>query len=265
MFMDDPNQPIEGAFLQALESGPVKNLVNPVTKHLGETLGYIGDIVRFYSHQNLAKIFTKWAEAERGGKSLDEQEFKRVMPLLPLAAQVSDDELQDRWAALLESAARGDEGFLPSFGQTLSHLTAEEAKFAKRLHTKACDGVSSRYFDPGLHPLGEENAIIKLYDPSIKTSYQVWDRPEIEEKKANYEKLAKALLIVQDLERLGILEGKSEPESYWELPDSIGDYRLEPRVAGNRIPLESRIEYRFTQYGLSFLRAVSPKKPGSKD
>ena len=31
--------------------------------------------------------------------------FKKIMPLLPLASMVSNDELQEKWALLMESTA----------------------------------------------------------------------------------------------------------------------------------------------------------------
>lgn len=262
MFMGDPNQPIEGAFLQALESGPVKNLVNPVTKHLGETLGYIGDIVRFYSHQNLAKIFTKWAEAERGGKSLDEDEFKRVMPLLPLAAQVSDDELQDRWAALLESAAQGQPGFLPSFGHTLSQMTAEEAHLLEKIH-HAVHGNTSR--DPVAL---DEQSLLELFDPSIEsfsyTSYAgTVSVSALAEGSADRLNTERGLSMIQDLERLGMLVKcpiKMGPGEYIDAPESMGFRYAGMKLLARRAPEHDRIRFQLSSYGEGFLKAVWRKK-----
>jgi hypothetical protein len=272
--MDDPNQPISGTLLKALESEPIKNLFSPVTKHLGETLGYVADIIRFYSYQNLAKIFVKWAESERGGRSLDEDEFKRVIPLLPLAAQVSDDDLQNRWAALLESAAKGDNGFLPSFGQTLSQLTAEEAQYLDRLYTVVTtprNHFISEY-SPGRTPL-ERNTLIRVYDPSINTGVNPAERRVFkdsltQEQKANYEKLDHVELVIQDLDRLGIIveEQSSEPDDYFEIPHMVGNYSLDGfGIAGKKIPLHQskarvRSQFSLSAYGLSFIRAVTPKK-----
>lgn len=220
--MDDAINPVHGSFLQALDAGPVKNLVNPITQHLGEALGYIGDIVRFYSHQNLAKVFKKWAEAERGGKSLEEEEFKRVMPLLPLAAQVSDDELQDRWAALLESAAQGKPGFLPSYGQTLSQMTAEEARYLVRYFKF----VSHPYHGSPLNP-DPTNAHIGLFYPEMNT-WQTLDRDTQQEMQDH------AQLVIQDLERLGIFERSMRPHKEgW---------------------------YGLSAYGMGFIAAVFPKE-----
>lgn len=256
--MDDATNPVHGSFLQALDAGPVKNLINPITQHLGEALGYIGDIVRFYSQQNLAKVFKKWAEAERGGKSLEEEEFKRVMPLLPLAAQVSDDDLQDRWAMLLESAARGEAEFLPSFGPTLSQLTAEEANFLDGLH-RADRRKRDEEWD--------EESLLQIFDPSIKSVYYSIEYGSVVAPRDSQDrkKIQKGLSIIQDVERLGILAktpAKTGPAQFMDVPSTMA----EGRYVGMKIPIRQRAEadrvrYRLSSYGKSFLKAVSRKKP----
>src|SRR5216683_6829015 len=122
--MGDPNNPLSDA-IKILVSEPANNLLSPVTKEVGELLGTIANLAGFYMTGNLESIFTKWAKFRRGGRKLDAEEFKKVMPLLQLASMVSDDELQGNWAALMENTAVQG-GCLPSFGQTLSQLTAEE-------------------------------------------------------------------------------------------------------------------------------------------
>lgn len=96
------------------------------------------------------------------------EEFKKVLPLLPLASVQSDDDLQARWAALLEHTAT-DGSALPSFGQTLSELSAEEAKFLDRLFSAILQAAS--------HPLTRgiptevpisRHGLIHAYDSSIK-------------------------------------------------------------------------------------------------
>jgi hypothetical protein len=86
---------------RALDSEPVRNLLGPLTQNIGVILGQVSDIARFYTERNFLSIFTKW-EAQRKGVPLDSDGFKRVLPLLRDAAMQSDDELQERWASLLE-------------------------------------------------------------------------------------------------------------------------------------------------------------------
>jgi len=45
----------------------------------------------------------------------------------------SDDELQERWASLLENVAAAADGVLPSLGQVLSQLTPTEARYLDRI------------------------------------------------------------------------------------------------------------------------------------
>lgn len=60
---------------------------------------------------------------------------KTLVPLLAYASIEDDNNLRDRWAALLANAAAGDEGaaVLPAFPQILAELTAIEAQMLDRL------------------------------------------------------------------------------------------------------------------------------------
>jgi hypothetical protein len=163
--MGDPNNQLSDA-MKILDSEPVKNLLSPVTKEVGEFLGQIANLARFYATENLEAIFTKWARGRRNGRTIDAEAFKRVMPLLPLAAMVSGDELQEKWAVLMESAATED-NCLPSFGQTLSQLTAEEVRYLDRLWKivlQPTDYVSIHRF--GREPLSY-SSLVQTFDPDI--------------------------------------------------------------------------------------------------
>lgn len=271
--MDNPSDPVKSEFGHALISEPVTTFLGPISKHLGDALGDVGSIVHFYSRRNLAKIFKKWAEAERSGKSLEEDEFERVMPLLPLAAQVSDDELQDRWAALFESAAIQREGYLPSFGQTLSQLTAEEAKYLDKLYSvisKPKPYVTEHR--PERVPM-DRSYLLRIYDPSLITGInhverQIYKDRFSDEQIAGLARLDHAELIVEDIERLGIFEKEqvSEPDGYFQVPNMVGNYSMFDQLSGKHLPYYRRkamTESMFTLsvYGLSFIHAVTPKKP----
>ena len=52
----------------------------------------------------LGKSLRNGRESERLGRTIDGKDFEKIMPLLHLAAMASDDELQTKWASLLESA-----------------------------------------------------------------------------------------------------------------------------------------------------------------
>ncbi len=241
-----PSQLEESA--KILDSEPVRNLLAPITKHCGEALGYFGDVIRFYTHDNLRKIFTKWAEAE-SGRTLDIDAFKKILPLLQLAATVSNEELQTRWASLLESATADTEGFLLSFGQTLSQLTAEEARYLDRLWQQVSAPTGALSVNrPGRIPLTFE-ALVNVFDPEINTGINAaeWEQFRsrmTDEQKANYKRLVQAELVIRDFERLGILA--HEP---------VADL---DRFSRTRTKL--RPEYSFTSYGVSFIQAVTAKK-----
>lgn len=275
--MDDSTLIAGGAIATALLTEAGKKLITPLAEQLGLALGDLGSIYRRYQHENLGKIFTKWAESERAGKGLDAEEFKRIMPLLPLAAQVSDDDLQDRWAALLESAAKGDEGFLPSFGQTLSQLTVEEAKFLDRLleDVSKPKTYSSQY--SFLREPMDRSALIRIYDPSIEAWMNPAERRMFQgrltkEQVENFAKVDRADLIIQDLERVGILvqEQIAEPDAYITIPHSVAGHDVDSSVAGKKIPLHRsqtviRSLYSLSPYGLTFLQSVTPRKTANKE
>jgi hypothetical protein len=137
--MDEKNALIAAA--TALVAKPVnqavQNLLGPVTEKLGEKLGVLGatfgDVMCFYGNQTLERVCTEWAR-QRHDKPLTIEEFNRARPLFLLASFQGEDELQERWAALLESVVSCPADVLPSFGQTLSQLTTEEALFLGRIH-----------------------------------------------------------------------------------------------------------------------------------
>jgi hypothetical protein len=244
--MGDPNNPLSYA-KEILDSEPGKNLLSPVTKEVGEFLGTIANMARFYATENLEKIFTKWAKCRRSGRTSDVEAFKRVMPLLPLASMVSEDELQEKWAVLMESTATED-SCLPSFGQTLAQLTAEEVRYLDRLWKFVLkpidDYVSEHRF--GREPLSYSN-LVQTFNPDINpginaAEWKILREQFTDEQKANYERLGRALLVIEDLIRLGII-----------VKDQVAKHPLELRQT------KTRSAYSFSEYGVSFMQAVTVK------
>jgi hypothetical protein len=154
----------EGDFLvKSLETEPVKNLLGPITKELGLVGQDIGSVLRFYVSRNLESIFKKWAE-HRDNKPLDAgTDMGRLMPLIQQASLQSSEELQARWAVLLENAATATEEIHPSFGQTLSQLTGKEAHFIDRLYARVNRDHHARTSE-----LGRLNAVRGIYDPRLR-------------------------------------------------------------------------------------------------
>ena len=131
------------------------------------------------------------------------------MPLPPIASMVGEDELQERWAVLMESIVTGN-SCLPSFGQTLSQLTTEEVQYLDRLWkivSKPTHYVSAYRF--GREPM-EYYTLLKVFDPDVNPGVNSAERKIFsdlfsDEQKANYERLGHAGLVIEDLIRLGII------------------------------------------------------------
>jgi hypothetical protein len=175
----DPNTANELGKL--LSSEPVKELLGPVSHEVGAFLGDVANMFRFYATENIKKIARKWARNREEkqhpkGQVLDAEDFQRVMPLLTAASMASDDELQERWAALLESAASGEPNYLPSFGQTLSQTTAAEARFLDRLWASVSQPVAVLLNHlPEMRELNEIE-LLAIYDPELQDNLSPAER-----------------------------------------------------------------------------------------
>lgn len=242
----------------ALDSKPLMNLLGPLTHNIGLILGQISDIARFYSEENLSSIFTKW-DAQRKGKPLDSEGFKRVLPLLRDAAMQSDDELQERWASLLENVVNDVKGVLPSFGQTLSQITSAEARYLDRIW----DAVTA----PAAFPSGKRQGrdelsytkLINIYNPKLKApspaEMRIYGDRMSPEQLAAFDEMTNFELTLHDVERLSLLEKIVHYET-----GRVSKYKLGGKVIS--IPSEDSgitTEYALTQYGVNFILAVRPK------
>jgi hypothetical protein len=249
---------------KVLDSKPVENLLAPVTNELGLALGDIGSVFRFYASENLKKIFTKWAQ-QRKDRPIDIQDVPRVLPLLQSASLESDDELQDRWAALLESSVSKPGSVLPSFGATLSQMTADEAKFVDRLWSAAIaprfPSMPNRSGDDTF----EYTVMAEAFEPGLLRNVphrHLRNNPSVtlatEQLKA-IEKLERLELVIQDLSRLGILGTNSELKPSKKQTLRFQQYAVELPTSDPELD-ESTY---FTHYGRSFIRAVTPSEPES--
>jgi hypothetical protein len=254
--MVDPKSVVEGATaLALLKTDLLKKLLEPVAEEFGKAFGDLASIYRFYQEKNLGKIFTKWAESRGDKPGLNLEDFEKVLPLIQMASVQSDDELQDRWAALLENTVNTTEGSLPSFGHTLSQLTPEEARFIDRLIVFCSKQYGT---DEPLVKAGfSQHTLIRIYDPNINQSITVAEYEAHKEKKpgesTNLDKFNQAKLIIKDLERLGIIAQEYTAE--FDRHARIGNYKVP--IEGTKPILRS--EYEFTEYGVSFIRVI--KKP----
>jgi hypothetical protein len=189
--------------------------------------------VRFYIEKNLESIFTCWAKQRNNHPLPPDVDLAKLLPILQQASMQSDEKLHKRWAALLETAVTAPNDVLPSFATTLSQLSADEAQYLERLYVT----VEER----GTHTLGPLEAIRYEYDSRVGY-YPVGLLP-VED--AELDKLfAHANLVIQDLERLGLLT-------------TVAQTVRETHGAGVKPPIKLDIKYASTEYGLKFIRAVS--------
>jgi len=87
----DPNTINEVATAANSEAG--KALTLPAAHEIGELLGDVANIFRFYTTSNLGKVFTSWdAHRKAQKKQLTEGDIKKVVPLLQAAALEGDEE-----------------------------------------------------------------------------------------------------------------------------------------------------------------------------
>jgi hypothetical protein len=231
--MDDPVSDGMNAAGNLLNAEPVKNLLSPVTKEVGLVLGTIGSVVRYYCEDNLQKVFTKWAQ-QRDNKPLEPAEFIKAIPLLQAASMVSDDELQERWAALLESSVTEPGGVLPSFGQTLSQLTANEARYLELIYLVA---ATKDIKGDGSLVVGSMDDMLEVYDPEFRLSYG----ESSDEMASQLESRTNHLrLLLADLERLGLL-----------LCERVNEHVI--------VTKRFQTSYAVSAYGVNFVKAVTPK------
>ena len=255
----DPNAAAGEIVKEALDSELVKNLLGPMAQNIGLILGKISDIARFYTEDNLAKIFKKWA-SQRKGKPLDAEAFRRVLPLLRDAAMQSDDELQERWASLLENVATTANGVLPSFGQTLSQLTPAEARYLDRVweRVSAPTGYNSGKRE-GRDELSFVN-LVDIYNPKLRApnpaEMKVFKDRMSPEQIAAFDEMTNFELMLHDLERLNILEKKMMyiPGRMMWVETEVAEVPAGHSEGG------TKTTYALTQYGVSFILAVRPKQ-----
>jgi hypothetical protein len=204
----------------------------------------------------LKRIFTKWAQ-QRNGKPIDIQDVPRVLPLLQSASLESDDELQDRWAALLESSVSMPGSVLPSFGPTLSQMTAAEARFVDRLWNAVIaprfPGMPSRSGDDTF----EYRVMAQAFEPGLLSTVPVWYRSDpmiklTKEQSEAIEKQERLDLMIQDLSRLGILGTNSELKPSKKQTVRFQSHAVELPTSDPELDETTH----FTPYGRSFIRAV---------
>lgn len=234
--MDDPISDGMNAAANLLNTDQGRNLLNPVTQEIGLLLADLVGAFRFCVEENWARFYPKWAR-QRHNRPLTLDEIRKVVPLLQAASLCSDDELQERWAALLETSVSTPEGVLPSFGQTLSQMTSDEAKYLECIYLDAvAKNAQGSFF------VGSVDTMFDIFDPEFRLFYgERCEEMESQlESRTNYVKL-----VLADLVRLGIL---------------VCDRKTVKRKGVSEQNVEIKAFYAVSAYGVSFIKAVTPKR-----
>ncbi len=244
---------------KAANSEAGKALTLPAAHEIGQLLGEVANLFRFYTTENLGKIFTRWDEYRKEQKRpLMEGDIKNVTPLLQAAAVQGDEELQERWVSLLESAAVEDADYLPSFATTLSALTSEQVKVLDRLRDFAMQEIPyTSEYPPGILPV-EQYKLIEIFDPSINpgvnaAEMKIYGHQMSAEQHDNYDRLLHARMVIEDLIGLKIIGATQSAEARDHY--LLNEVPMPIHKSGTKLVTR----YAFTHYGLAFLRAVSRK------
>jgi len=171
----------------------------------------------------------------------------------------SDDELQERWASLLENVANDTKGVLPSFGQTLSQITSAEARYLDRIWESV---TAPKPYNLGKRQGRDElsySNLLSIYDPKLRApspaEMSVYRNRMSPEQLAAFEEMTNFELMLHDIERLSLLEKVVKYVSG-------GARRYEIDGEDISIPSERSgimTSYALTQYGVNFILAVRPK------
>jgi len=178
----DPTDVLTGAaIVAAVVSEAGKKLVTPVAETLGLALSDLAGIYRFYQNQNLGKISQDGQKIGAINRRSRKRRFRKSYRYYRWRSVQSDEDLQQRWASLLEYTVASPGDSLPSFGQTLSQLSPEEARFLDRLMALVSEPKPQPEPDEFVPPhpkpdtAGREpvsrSALLNVFDPSIKSPY----------------------------------------------------------------------------------------------
>jgi hypothetical protein len=255
--MIDPTDPLTDLAVKAMDTEPIKNFLSPVTAEVGQMMGLVANVARFYMTDNLGRVFTKW-RLQREGRTIEDADIRKVMPLLPLAGMVEEDGLQFKWALLLETASVGNANSA-AFGQMLSQITPEEARFCDRLWLALNEPNAANLRLSERRPITRAE-MFDIADPGLNSNL---DRPyyehlgelgELTEHQQDH--LARhenADFMIHNLTRVGLLERN--------VIDKPGEYLRYDRYKIPTVPTfrETVVTFSLTRFGASFIRAVSPQ------
>lgn len=162
--MAEEDKLVKAAVKAILE--PVKDLIEKIAGPAAEEIGLtVQDHVRVFRLKRQIRLFERVKEMlAEANMEPGRVPFKLLLPMVENASVEEDDDLQDRWAAMLANAAAGDNrgsGVEPVFPLILKELGIQEVKFLDELYEEAIrKGVKRRAELPGFNLVSSFN----IYD-----------------------------------------------------------------------------------------------------
>jgi len=223
-----------------------------LTKVFGPAADELGLMVRdrvaAHRHANLIKIVGKAKRhLDKAGVSPKVLPLSIIHPMLHAASLEDNEELQDRWAALLANAAdpRQLVQVLPSFSSILQQLTPADAKLFSTIHDFAEQLYRHRYpkTEVATYRIQEISFGDLAYIPGLASPREGRSDPMLD-----WSKIAVPL---DNIRRLGLLDARPVANLV-----KIAAFHGGPSFVDH---LEYKTEYRVTALGSEFMAAC--RKP----
>ena len=127
---------------------PVQEIVRELSGPAATEVGLMfGDALRVWRLKRAVRYLEDVEEVvSKAGLNLKPVAPRLLFPILDSASLEDDENLHQRWVALLTNAARTDydDEILPSFPDILKQLTAQEVQFLDRAYDEVTSGEKSR-------------------------------------------------------------------------------------------------------------------------
>ena len=226
----------------------LKKVAGPAAEEIGLTLQ---DSVRLYRRKRQFRLLEKFGEfVERRGLEPEPIKPKVLLRGLDYGSIEDDDELQDRFAALLANATdpATSHDMTLAFLEILNQLTPVDVKFMDVLFNYVCERYHASYppesktansiqgVEISIDEL--QNIYDSLFESDVKTAYLTHDTPHYDKVVV---KLSDSAVIFRNCMRLGLMDRIMKPRK-----DS-------GRYASDRIPQDTY--FFLTALGYEFVRA----------
>lgn len=128
---------------------PVQDIVRQVSGPAATEVGLmLGDYLRFWRIKFAVGFLEKVGQvATKAGLKLKPVAPRLLFPILDAATLNDEEDLQQRWVALLINAAKGDDSdidVLPAFPDILKQLTSTEAQFLDKAYDESVNDAERR-------------------------------------------------------------------------------------------------------------------------